>query len=295
MALQRIPIKKGQPYLLVLLLIVVVAVMVALVRCEKNEIKPGKLQLEKVKSGGDTLDVAIEISPLSYRISGDSIVGLDYEILRQLSKISGRAVKFHPFAPMKDATDGLADGIYDIIVSSLPSTETLKEQYLLSDPVYLDREVLVQLKDAKPFYDSPEQLAGDTVWIASGSPFAQRIANLAGEIGRPIHIVEPEGRTAEHLVMLVARGEIPRAVVNEGLARTMRQRHYPQLSVTTPVSFTQFQCWIVSHKRRGLLDDVNSWIKEFRTTTAYDRLLERYGVAPQDTLPKRRVIENDLD
>lgn len=291
MALERLPIKKGRPYILVALLIAVLVLMSCLVKCEHQEILPGHLQPIKKKSGGDTIDVAIEISPLSFRMSGDSIIGLDYDILTSYSRISGRPIKFHAFARLEDALNGLNTGLYDIIVSSLPSTETLKQNFRLTHEIYLDREVLVQQKNSGRFIANHEDLGEDTIWIAGGSPFAERIANLSEEIGDTIYIKEMEGRTAEHLIMLVARGEIPRAVVNEGLAKKMRDMYYPNLDLSTPISFTQFQSWIVTDNEKKLLDDINTWLTKFRKTQKYLNLLEQYGVAQQDTLPKRRAIE----
>ncbi len=276
MSLQRIPSKKNRPFVLLLLLAGVLILMVFLSKCSHRATDPIGLHPAAVKSGGDTIDVAIEISPLSYRWQGDTIAGLDYEIMKGLAAMAGRPVKFHPFAPLKQAVNGMEKGLYDIIISSLPSTESLKQRFRLTDDVYLDREVLVQRKDASRLITEPEQLANDTVWIAAGSPFAQRIRNLSSEIGEPIHIVAAEGRTAEHLVMLVARGEVPRAVVNAGLARRMQAEYYPELDISTPVSFTQFQCWVVSGRDGALADSINVWLRRFKQTPQYAAILANY-------------------
>ena len=278
MSLQRLPVKKGRPFILIALLAAIVVAMVMLSKCSHPIGDNKSLQLQKSKSGGDTLDVAIEISPLAYRMSGDTIVGLDYEIMKGISLLANRPVKFHPFAPLKEALDGIRSGLYDVVISSLPSTESMKQKYKLTDHVYLDREILVQLADSKSHVGSADQLANDTVWIAAGSPFVQRIKNLSDEIGEPIHIVTPEGRTAEHLVMLVARGEIARAVVNEGLARRMKKEKYNNLDITTPVSFTQFQTWVVSEKNSWLPDSMNIWLKRFQDSDEYKAILDKYGL-----------------
>ena len=287
MEFRKIPYLESKKYVLIALLTGVLVLMLCLFTCSRNGSSERRLHSELIKSGGDTLDIAIEISPLSFRASGDSIAGLDYEIMQGISCMTGRPVKYHAFSSLKEATQAMNDGLFDIIISSLPATEALKEKFLLTDEIYLDREVLVQHKDSKPFYDSPEQLGRDTLWIAAGSPFIDRIYNLSSEIGQPIYIAQTEGRTAEHLVMLVARREIPRAVVNEGLARRMRDEHYPELSIETPISFTQFQSWIVSHKHRSLADSLNTWINRFRLTPEYSQILSKYGVTYTDSLSNK--------
>lgn len=276
--MQPIPYKKSRPVFLLVGLVAVITFMVVLSKCSHQPGGETGLQAQKQKSGGDTLDVAIEISPLSYRMSGDTISGLDYDFLRAISQISHRPVKFHPFAPLRHAVDGLDKGIYDIVVSSLPATDSLKSRYTLSNPVYLDRQILVQLAGSDDFIDSPEGLGGDTVWVAGGSPFVTRINNLSSEIGEPIHVVEMDGNTAEHLIMLVARGKIPRAVVNAALARKMHDEYYPELDVNTPVSFTQFQCWIIDSNKPTLVHDMNHWIDSLKRTPRYNEILLRYGL-----------------
>ena len=66
MTLNRIPIKKGRVHLLVVLLVAIVALMVLLSKCSTHTRPEQKLQIQRQASGGDTLDVAIEISPLSF-------------------------------------------------------------------------------------------------------------------------------------------------------------------------------------------------------------------------------------
>lgn len=280
MSLKRLPQKKGRPLLLILLLGAIVLLMVFLAKCSHRAPDERAMQVERAKSGGDTLDIAIEISPLSFRMSGDTVVGLDYEIMNEISRLSGRPLKFHAFAPMDYAVAGLDSGYYDVIVSSLPSTESLKEKFRLTAPVYLDRQVLVQLKNSESFISQPEQLGNDTVWIAAGSPFAQRISNLSDEIGESIHVKSLSGHTAEHLIMLVAKGALPRAVVNSGLAAKMKKEFYPELDMNTPVSFTQFQCWIVAD-RKGVGDFMDHWLDSLKRTENYVKILSRYGISPE--------------
>lgn len=233
------------------------------------------------KSGGDTLDVAIEISPLAYSMAGDTVSGLDYEMLRQMAAAHGRAVKFHPFAPLPYAVDGLVNGNFDILVASLPSTSRLKTELMLTDAVYLDRQVLVQRTiqaDSAAYVASAEDLAGKEVWVGDGSPMADRLNNLADEIGDTIIVRSKPGRTPEHLIHLVAARKIDRAVVTQGLARTMCAAD-STLTCSTPVSFTQFQTWAVSPKNPALLDTLNLWLRAYKTTPAYPALLSRHHLS----------------
>lgn len=239
----------------------VVFVVLLARNCSRADEKP--FAREYHKSGGDTLDIAIEMSPTIYAISAGQVSGHDYELLQQISREHGIGMKFHPFVQLSEALDGLEQGDYDLVAASMPLTSDLKERFLMTDPVYLNREILVQHVDSNGKHGSVTsqlQLARDTVWIAADSPFADRIGNLAAEIGDTIYIQSSPEYTAEHLFILVAKGIIKLAVVNETVAKAMRA-DYPQVDISTPVSFTQFQSWAVSPERPELLDSINAWLK----------------------------------
>lgn len=268
--------KKPRLWSLITALAVVVLAMILLSKCSHKTQQVFDRGLPQ-KSGGDTLDVAIEISPLSYSLANDTVCGLDYDILNQMAAQHGRAVKFHPFAPLDYAMTGLEQGTFDVVVSSLPSTSALKRRGLLTNRVYLDYEVLVQRNDAPKFIKEAHGLANDSVWVSAGSPFISRIRNLSSEIGDTIIIVTNHPYTAEHLTLMVANGELPRAVVNHGLAKRLA-KDYPMLNINTAVSFTQFQTWAVNPNNQALCDTLNEWLYAFQRTQQYTDLLIRYNV-----------------
>lgn len=271
---QHIALRTPRATTLILAIVAVLAAMFIANKCSHQKQSPFGDNAPR-KSGGDTIDVAIEISPIAYSLADDTVSGLDYDILRDLARLHNRPVKFHPFAPLQYALSGLEDGTFDIVVSSLPATSQLKESLLLTERIYLDREVLVQRKDSKHFISTPDALGGDTVWIASGSPFKERLRNLSAEIGDSIYIRQEHKYTAEHLVMLIAAGEIERAVVNEGVALKMAQS-YENIDVSTPVSFTQFQVWALRGDNKQLCDSINAWIREYRKLPRYQQLTQKY-------------------
>ncbi len=259
------------------MLIAALSSMLFLSKCSKKINKPlfANAGAYPPKSGADTIDVAIEISPLGFSLSGDSVSGLDYEIINSICNQHGIAVKFHPFAPLQWAMNGLEQGYFDVLISSLQSTSALKEKLTLTHAVYIDRQVLVQRKNNKKFITSPDELGGDTVWIAKGSPSRQRILNLASEIGDTIYIIDDAALTPEHLIMLTATGKVPRAVVPRGVAANLG-RVYPDIDISTPISFNQFQAWGVASANTDFATTLNRWIDDFSTTEEYKRLIEKY-------------------
>ena len=267
---------KGRMPLLLGLLALVLALIWLLGQCSHR--RDAAFAGRDTRAGGDTITVAIEMSPLLYtRTPADTIAGLDYDIIRAIAARHGLHVKFRPFVPLRFALEGLERGDFDVVVAALPATTRTRSQYHMTESVYTGRQALVQLLDsagARPHIQSQEQLAGHKVWVVEKSPYAHRLANLGAELGDTIYVQSSPDYSAEHLCLLTATGQIPRAVVDEATARRIAA-DYPRLDVSVPVSFNQFQSWAVG--REALRDSFNVWLDSFRRTAAYDSLLVRYG------------------
>lgn len=236
------------------------------------------LSADYERPGGDTLAVAIEMSPLTYSFSNDTAEGFDYEILRDIAREHDIALSLHPFSNLDKAFKELYDGDYDLLVASIPTTNALKEYFPLTDAVYLDKQVLVQRADSaggRGPISSQEQLMGDTVWVSEGSPYLTRLRNMSHELGDSIYVATLPEYSSEHLAILTALGEVKHAVVSEAIAKKIAA-DYPQLDIGTPISFNQFQCWAVAPGDSALLDSLNSWLKQFRATPAYKALADKY-------------------
>lgn len=255
------PIKSKSWLGMVLLLVLCVSAMVMIRTCSHPA--DNGFARRVGHSSGDTIDVAIEMSPTCYAVRGDSVYGDAYAHLQEISRRHNVPFKFHPFVPLTYALQGLDDGTFDLVVGSMPATADMRERYLVTAPLTTDREVLVQLPDSsgRLEIETPSALAGKEVWIATDSPFATRLNNLASEIGDTIYVRSDPRYSSEYLAILTAKGELPRAVINESVARKMRER-YPDLDISVAVSFTQFQSWLLRHDRTDLRDSINSWISQ---------------------------------
>lgn len=230
-------------------------------------------------SGGDTLDVAIDYGPMSLFTYDDTLGGFNYDMIRGMATANGLKVKFHPVTTPGSSIEGLENGLYDIVVSDIAATAEASENVVFTEPVYLDKQVLVQKKDSLGNAEVSSQLdlAGREVWVTSGSPSAMRLRNLSAEIGDTILVKEDPDYGSEQLVMMVAVGDIPLAVVNEKTALRLAGE-YPGIDVSTAISFTQFQTWALRKKEMELTDSVNSMIKRYKQTDGYKDLLRRYGI-----------------
>jgi membrane-bound lytic murein transglycosylase MltF len=262
--------KRGQITLYLILLAAVVAFMVALSMCDKPV--PDS---DEQPSGGDTLDIAIEYSPVTYYTYDDTLGGYNYDLLRRMADSVGVPMKFHPIVTLEKALNGLGSGRYDVVVAQFPMTAVDTSRFAFTQPIYIDQQVLVQRSGSNAIH-SQLDLAGDTVWVVKGSPMIERIASLSREIGDTIYVQVDELYGPEQLMMMVSAGEIKYAVVNRSIARAM-MASLPNLDRSVPISLSQFQSWIVSKHRKGLCDSLNMWHNQVkRDTAAYFGLQRHY-------------------
>ena len=264
--------KKGNPIIYIVLLVVIISLMAVLHRCSNQGTAHNPNAV-----GGDTLRVAIEYSPLSCYTYCDTLGGFCYDAIRMMSAIAHRGVKFYPLVQLEDALTGLNDGRYDILVAQFPVTKESRDQYLFSDEIYLDRQVLVQHRDSTgaPVVRTQLDLAGKTLCVVKGSPMRDRIESLAREIGDSIYVAEDADYGPEQLFVRVAAGEIDYAVINEAIARQMATK-YPNVDISTGISFTQFQSLIIRKDNRELCDSLNSWLSTLKQLPAFATLRSRY-------------------
>jgi len=264
------PAKRGQMILYLVLLGLVVASMVTLSLCDRPAPTPNAMP-----SAGDTLDIAIEYSPVTCYTYDDTLGGYNYDLLRLMSSQTGHPMKFHPVVTLEKAIAGLQSGQYDVLVAQFPMTAHDTAHFAFTEPIYIDQQVLVQRRDSHAIH-SQLDLAGDTVWVVKGSPMVGRIASLSREIGDTIYVHADDLYGPEQLMMMVSSGEIRFAVVNRSIARAMSAR-LPNLDRSVAISLSQFQSWMVDKDRKSLCDSLNKWHNQVkRDTTTYLSLQRRY-------------------
>lgn len=257
--MEKLPQKKGSMSLYLLLLILAIAAMAMIRQCSTPQLPPRSESI----AGGDTLNVAIEISPIGATMVGDSLGGVYYDMIRKAAAQHGKILKFHPFTQLESALRGLDEGRYRLVISDIPATAELKGRYIFVDPVGIDRQVLVQRRDTSAANDTSLittqfDLAKKEIVVPKGSPYISRLINLSHEIGDTIYVTEDATYSSEQLIVLTALGQVSRVVVSEHVARPFLER-YPQLDASLGISFNQFHGWALAPSDSALRDTISAW------------------------------------
>lgn len=225
------------------------------------------------------LRVATEYNSISFYVDNDTITGFHYELIEAFAHSKGLKAQIAPVMSFDQRLEGLSNGTYDVIAYGLPATSELKDSLLLTEPIFLNKQVLVQRKapdgNDSLLIKSQLDLAGKTLNVVKGSPSIFRIRNLGNEIGDTIYVNEIDKYGSEQLISLVAHGDIDYAVCDESIARAAADS-LPQLDINTAISFTQFYSWGVSKQSPVLLDSLNSWLNHFRESKEYKEIYRKY-------------------
>lgn len=222
---------------------------------------------------------ATEYNSISFYVDGDTLSGFHYELIEAFARDHGWEAAITPEMSFDKRLEGLADGVFDVIAYGILATSELKDSLLLTTPIVLNKQILVQRKATSPtdsiFVKSQLDLAGKTLHVVKGSPSILRIHNLGNEIGDTIYIKEIDKYGSEQLIALVAHGDIDYAVCDESIARIVSDS-FPQIDINTDISFTQFYSWGVSKQSPVLLDSLNSWLQSFCNSKEFQSIYRKY-------------------
>ncbi|GAE16751.1 Membrane-bound lytic murein transglycosylase F [Bacteroides pyogenes] len=225
------------------------------------------------------LRAATEYNSTGFFVDQDTLSGFYYDLIQAFARDKGLKAEITPVMSFDDRMKGLSEGKYDIIAHGILATSELKDSLLLTSPIILNRQVLIQRKPKDEndslYIRSQLDLAGRTLHVVKGSPSILRIRNLGDEIGDTIYVREIEKYGPEQLVSLVAHGDIDYAVCDESIAKALSDS-LPQIDINTAISFTQFYSWAVSKQSPALLDSLDVWLDKFRKGKEFQRIYWKY-------------------
>lgn len=247
--------------------------------------------LDAILAKGKIIAVT-NINQTSYFIYRGEPMGFHFELLKKFADHLDVELEIVARNDIDDAVELLSRGDADILAVGLSVNADRKEYMRFTEPIMQTSQVLVQRKPAgwEKMTEAEEEsgvirnqldLAGKTVYVQKGSSYAQRLRNLEREGGIEMDIVEVP-YDAEDLARQVARGDIDYTVCDDYMSNIIGSL-YLDLDLATPVSFPQNVAWSVAKNGTdALLDELNSWISGFKTTSEYARLEAKYfrGIRP---------------
>lgn len=259
--------------------IIILALIFTFRYCGKQEKPLGHPRDYAAIAKEGILRVATEYNSISFYVDGDTISGFHYELIQAFARDKRLKAEITPVMSFEERLKGLSEGRYDVIAYGILATSKLKDSLLLTSPIVLNKQVLVQRKENGEndslYIRNQLDLARRTLHVVKGSPSILRIQNLGNEIGDTICIKEIEKYGPEQLISLVAHGDIDYAVCDESIAQAVADS-LSQIDINTAISFTQFYSWAVSKQSPVLLDSLNTWLDKFQKKSEYQKIYKKY-------------------
>lgn len=245
---------------------------------------------EKIIERGKLI-ATTDYNSTNYFIYRGEPAGYEYEMLKAFAENIGVELELVVNNDFEDAYKDLEEGKVDVIAMGMTVNSDRKSRIDFSEPLGQTRYVLVQRKPEnwrklnstneldKQLVRNPLDLAGKMVYIPRHSSYKQRLLNLQQETGDSILIVEfPQ--TSERLIEMVAKGEIDYTVSDEHIA-LVNQKYFPDIDVSTPLSFPLHVAWGLRKSDDSLTNKVNEWIQDFGNTKIARFIYNKYFINPR--------------
>lgn len=252
----------------------------------EDEPGPKKFRLHEIRERGKLIAIT-DYTPTDYFLYRGEIMGYQYERVKSFADFLDVDLEIKVVSDLNEAFRQLSVGHADLIAMGLTVTSERTKKVAFSEPFMETRQVLVQRKPAqwrkmntvdeieKYLVRNPLYLAERTIHIQEGSVYQQRLQNLSDEIGGRIKIISDQDRTVEELIDAVATGSIDFTICDENLAG-LYEKYYPDLDISTPVSFPQYIAWAVKKDSDSLRMAINYWQRDFDKSLVAAYLKDKY-------------------
>ena len=224
---------------------------------------------------------------MNYNTEKPTPSGFEYELLSDFCKANGLELEMIVNENLDSCFQLLDSCKVDVVAVGTGSNKDMKRRYLLTDPILMQKSVLVQRlpKDWSTMSTDNEvenqvlrssvDLAGKTVHLPQGSHEVKLLEHLSDQIGDTIFIAQCDSLNSFDLVKAVAAGQIDYTVVEEYVAR-MASLGLRGLDTKLNVSVEQPLCWALqNHNDSSLLKAINVWIEGFEQRNL-NRILAKY-------------------
>lgn len=256
--------------------------------------------LQHIQNNG-VLKAVTNCEIINYNTEKPTPSGFEYELLSDFCKDNGLELEMIVNENLDSCFMLLDSCKVDVVAVGVGSNKDMKRRFLLTNPILMQRSVLVQrlpkgwnkMSTANEVENqllrSSVDLAGKTIHLPQGSHEVKLLEHLSDQIGDTIYIVECDSLNSVDLVKAVSSGEIDYTVVEEYVAR-MASIGLKGLDTKLNVSVEQPLGWaIYNHDGdSSLLNALNNWIDNFEQRNL-NRILAKYVNKGNVFAPERRT------
>ncbi len=218
------------------------------------------------------LTAVTNCSDINYNMYNAHPAGFEYELLKGFCDANHLKLEIMVNDNMDSCFQLLDSCKVDIVATGIGLTKELKKKYLLTNPIFLQKSVLVQRMPKgwgsmsteneveNQLLRSPYDLAGRTVHVTKRSHAVKMLDYLSEVIGDTVYVVECDTLNSIGLIHAVYDGLIDYTIVDEYIAK-MASYNLNGLDYKLAVSLEHPIGWALRQENdSSLLFAVNEWI-----------------------------------
>ena len=276
------------PFIVLLFIVVYIAFTYYEIKDDDDKIQEATSnKLAQIKQRGKLIALT-NYNSTDYFIFRGQPMGYQFELLKNFAKYLDVELEIVVSNSIEKSFRMLNNEEVDIIAVGLTITNERNKIVQFTIPHSQTRQVLVQklpdgwqkmgkTKISKLLIRNQLELGGKTIHIQKNTSFKKRLESLSEEIGDNIIVVEDSINEMEQLVTRVAKGEIDYTICDEHIAM-VNKTYYPNIDISTAISFPQNLAWAVKIDNDSLLNEINKWIAEFNKTRKYKYIYRKYFI-----------------
>lgn len=236
-------------------------------------------------------------APFNYKMQDSHPTGFEYELLNDFCNSMGIKLELIVNDNLDTCFQMLDSCKVDVVATGLGLTKEVKNHFLATNPIILQKSVLVQRlpkgwssmstvnEVENQLLRSPIDLARKTIYVPKGSHAVKSLEHLSEEIGDTIFIVENDTLSSMELVNAVHDGLIDYTVVDEYIAK-VATKGMNGMDIQLEVTVEQPLGWALRRdKDSSLLIAVNNWIDNAEQKNLR-RVLNKYVTTSRSVLSK---------
>lgn len=226
-------------------------------------------KLEKKQSDrSDTLSVCLFYHAADYFVYQGSVIGFQYDILKQLEKDFHRPVDITIEADAENMFLTALSNKYDIVCFDFDKTYYEPNYITVSVPIAYTYPVLImRKKDAA--YDTLPHIVNTSAKYYNQLDFSTLENPSSWKVQHNLDLA------IEDLMDMLVDKTIDYAVCNYNVAITLMP-FYTQLTIGPRVGENFPRTWILNNHNNNLNDSINHWLTDFKETNKYQALCEKY-------------------
>ncbi|MDO4789715.1 MAG: transporter substrate-binding domain-containing protein [Porphyromonas sp.] len=238
------------------------------------------LSEKKADSDDENIRIGVILSPQDISIKGDSLSGLQVELIKILPKMD-RDYKIVPYTSHAESLEDLKNNRLDVLATSYLTMLDSSEDFIYTRPVYSTSYVLVRhIQDGDNISSfTLDSLRGKEITVSNGFPAMEvLISHLSQESIPDLQIRQTE-ESQEKLIRLVSEGTLAYVICEKSIAGSYAEK-LPNLAIDTDVSFLLKHTWVLNAGQEELKANLDSVISLAYAKGTWTEVVQRYGMLP---------------